>query len=199
MKYKTMEELLQMIQPATTRTGLYDIYHKLYGLFVKSQGSVHNHQAWEGGYIDHITDAMNIGRLLFTAMNDKRKLPFTIPDVLVVLFLHDLEKLFPDRIETVMKVNSDNRPAAKDLVRAQLFDELGIYHIINELHLGALKCVEGEKDNYTNERRTMTPLAAFCHMCDIASARLWFDRPCGDFETWGWRESSPKEGELWGV
>ena len=78
MKYKTMEELLQMVQPGTTRTGLYDIYHKFHGNFVKAQGSVHNHQAWEGGYVDHITDAMNTGRLLFTAMNDKRKLPFVI-------------------------------------------------------------------------------------------------------------------------
>ncbi|MCA9623710.1 MAG: hypothetical protein KC731_32030 [Myxococcales bacterium] len=31
-----------------------------------------------------------------------------------------------------------------------------------------------------NQRRMMGPLAAFCHMCDVASARLWFDHPMAE-------------------
>lgn len=195
-----MEELLQMIQPGTTRIGLYDIYHKFHANFVKAQGSEHNHQEWEGGYLDHVVETMNVARLLFTTMNDKRHLPFTISDVLVVMFLHDIEKAFPDRIVNTMNNTVHfTRAAAKDKVREELFQELGIYHIINELQLRGLKNVEGEKNEYTNKRRSMTPLSAFCHMCDIASARLWYDRPYDGIESWGWRESIPKEKELWGV
>jgi hypothetical protein len=34
-------------------------------LFETVQGSTHNHQAWPGGYIDHITDGMNYCRHLY--------------------------------------------------------------------------------------------------------------------------------------
>jgi hypothetical protein len=30
----------------------------------------------------------------------------------------------------------------------------------------------------------MSPLAAFCHMCDVASARLWHDHPWPRDDPW---------------
>jgi hypothetical protein len=211
MRYRTMEELIQIIQPLNTRTAIFDLYHKLHSRFVGAAGSQHNHQAWEGGYIDHITETMNIGRLLYQVMNEKRRLNFSVSDVLIVLFLHDLEKAFPERIEQMMSSGLVSRSEAKDTIRHQLFTEHGIYHIINESQLAGLRNVEGEKNEYSNQCRGMTPLSAFCHMCDIASARLWFDRPFedapseenpreGNQETWGWRESTAAgDRDLWGV
>lgn len=37
----------------------------------------------------------------------------------------------------------------------------------------ALRYVEGEGDDYSSERRVMNELAAFYHMCDVASARIF--------------------------
>ena len=62
-------------------------------LFEKAQGSTHNHQTWEGGYIDHVTDGMNYSRHLY-AFDEAfgRPLSFSLSDTLLIFFLHDLEK-----------------------------------------------------------------------------------------------------------
>lgn len=199
MKYKTIEELIDMIE-RPIKTVIFDIYQSHKDNFKTAPGSEHNHQAWEGGYIDHLVEVMNIARLFYGAMNDKRKLQFTLSDVLIVLFLHDLEKSSPDRI----KHYTDRlwkRAKAKDKVRYQMFHEdeyKNVWEYLNDSHKNAIDFVEGEKDNYSNGRRAMRPLAAFCHLCDVTSSRIWFDRPSGDLEPWGWR-SSIEEDTQWGV
>ncbi|MEB3340037.1 hypothetical protein, partial [Okeania sp.] len=61
-------------------------------LFQTVRGSTHNHQAWVGGYIDHIQEVMNIAYSFYHHLNGLRTLPFSLSDVLLVTFLHDLEK-----------------------------------------------------------------------------------------------------------
>ena len=58
------------------------------GLFETARGSTHNHQMWEGGYIDHVTDGMNYTRHLY-AFDEAfgRPLPFSLSDVLLIFFL----------------------------------------------------------------------------------------------------------------
>jgi hypothetical protein len=53
--------------------------------------------------------------------------------------------------------------------------------------MNALRYAEGEGSDYTPGQRTMGPLAAFVHMCDVASARIWFDHPRAADESWGSR------------
>jgi hypothetical protein len=48
----------------------------------------------------------------------------------------------------------------------------------------AVAFVEGEGGKYSNRERGMSPLAAFCHMCDVASARLWYDFPLERGDPW---------------
>ena len=56
-------------------------------------------------------------------------------------------------------------------------------HLTEEQRNG-MKYVEGELDDYTNKKRSMGPLAAFCHVCDVTSARLWFDYPMDEDDLW---------------
>ena len=63
-------------------------------LFAKAAGSSSNHQAWEGGYLDHVAETMNIARWLYGC--SPRNFPFRLSDALVVMFLHDIEKPFKD-------------------------------------------------------------------------------------------------------
>src|SRR5262249_51934398 len=60
--------------------------------FRSARGSSHNHQAWPGGYLDHIREVMNAAVVLYDALGRLRPLPFSLSDALVVLFVHDLEK-----------------------------------------------------------------------------------------------------------
>src|SRR5690606_18738444 len=70
----------------------WDLWEDNIEKFNKAPGSTNNHQAWEGGYMDHICEAMNTACALYSALNSRRPLPFTLGDALLCLYLHDIEK-----------------------------------------------------------------------------------------------------------
>jgi hypothetical protein len=199
MKYKTIEELLNQVERPTAKVKLLALYTKYKGQMSTSAGSQHNHQAWEGGYMDHVVDTMNIARLFYTTMADKRRLEFSLSDALVVLFLHDIEKAFPVRIDALVG-SGLSRQKAKSKTKYRILHEEDLWELLNEDQKNALDNCEGENESYSNTQRIMRPLAAFCHICDTTSARIWFERPLIERETWGWREGRTLEEEqLWGV
>ena len=127
-----------------------------------AKGSNHNHQAWVGGYLDHVLETMNIALWLYTT--SPRRLPFKLSDAILVMFLHDFEK--PYKGSTASLNTKEERRNFRDV----LIFAMGIE--LTEEQKNAILYVEGEHD-YSNTERRMNELAAFCHMCDIASARLW--------------------------
>jgi hypothetical protein len=161
--------------------------------FETSPGSTHNHQAWRGGYIDHVTEICNIAHLLYGPMNNCRNLPFTLSDAILVLFLHDIEKPFKQVSEFTPPAGfEDINPAKdyctsyKDVRKTWALLCLSLSTLPDHI-VSAIYYAEGEKDHYTNKERKMSELAAFVHMCDIASARIWHDRPDAQQDSWGGR------------
>jgi hypothetical protein len=45
---------------------------------------------------------------------------------------------------------------------------------LTQEHIDALKYIHGEGDDYSKDRRVMSPLCAFCHCCDVISARILY-------------------------
>lgn len=157
-------------------------------LFETVQGSTHNHQAWPGGYVDHVTEVMNVAVVLYDTLNAKRPLPFTLSDALLVLFLHDVEKPWKYEIGPdghLQHVAMQITKADHHVFRMRKLAEYGIS--LTPEQLNGLKYVEGELSDYSNRQRVMGPLAAFCHLCDVTSARIWFDHPLAEGDCWGGR------------
>jgi len=136
--------------------------------FEEAWGSSHNHQAWAGGYLGHVVEVMRLACTLHIAMGTIRPLPFTMQDALLVLFLHDLEKPWKQDL-------TDRTKDARHRFRLAMIAQYGIE--LTDEQDNALQYVEGEGDDYRSNRRVMNELAAFCHMCDVASARIWHDQP----------------------
>jgi hypothetical protein len=154
-------------------------------LFETVRGSTHNHQAWPGGYVDHVTEVMNVATVLFPALDSCRTLPFTLSDALLVLFLHDVEKPWkyePDPEGGYREIPELRDKGAQKAFREAKLAEYGI--VLTDDQRNALTYVEGEHKDYSNKRRVMNPLAAFCHLCDVTSARIWFDRPAEKDDPW---------------
>lgn len=160
-------------------------------LFLKTQGSTNNHQAWLGGYDDHIKEIMNIAKATYELFNSLRPLPFTLSDVLLVLFLHDIEKPW----------KYCNAESGQMMVRAELVDKeaqhqfraeiIAKYDIhLTEEHKCALRYAEGEGSDYSSEHRMMNELGALVHICDVASARLWPNHPLIENDPWDGAERS---------
>lgn len=183
--YLTIEDLIRRIDEPY-RAACFTILKEHRALFEKARGSTHNHQTWEGGYIDHVTDGMNFAVRLYAFMNSfGRPLPFSESDALLIFFLHDLEKPWRILVDSggnaYLRVGLDNKAAYKTF-REQKLIEYGM--ALSPAQMNALTYIEGELGDYTSTRRVMNELSAFCHMVDSWCARGWYDYPKATHDEW---------------
>ena len=155
------------------------LYEENRELIRKAQGSRANHQAWEGGYIDHITETMNLAICCYGVLSVARSLPFSLSDSLLALSLHDIEKPWKQagKVEGLEIGGVKKRSAIKDF-RNELIKKYG-FELTDE-HRNAIEYAEGEIDEYSPTQRMQGPLAAFVHACDVLSARMWPEHPTAD-------------------
>lgn len=185
LDYRSIDDLLEFIDEPN-RSACQRILAEHRQLFERARGSTHNHQTWDGGYIDHVTDGMNYARHLY-AFDEAfgRPLPFSLSDALLVFFLHDLEK--PWRILVHEGGDVVNREGLSTKEEFQAFREAKLreYGInLTPEQYNGLTYVEGEYKAYSSERRVMNELAAFCHKVDNWSARGWYDYPKAEGDEW---------------
>jgi hypothetical protein len=123
---------------------------------------------------------MNIAIVIFNSLNSCRKLDLSLQDVLLVLFLHDLEKPWK---------YSDNDSDVELYKRFKTTEEFKRYIIekysfdLNEDIWKGLKHVHGEMDDFDPHIKIQSSLSAFAHICDNISARIWFNFP-NEFDNW---------------
>lgn len=167
-KYFPLPELIALIDDPN-RTACEKILNDNIEPFETVRGSTHNHQAWEGGYVEHVTECCNYAYYLYDFdAGFGRPLPFSKSDAILIMFLHDLEK--PWRIESMPdgtarnRLGLDTKKAFKEFRERKLAD-YGI--ALSPSQLNALTYVEGEMGDYSSERRVMNELAAFCHKVDV--------------------------------
>lgn len=151
-------------------------------LFRKAPGSRKNHQAYPGGYIAHVADCIKFGRDMYGVWADKiydglhEEEYFALQDVTMVMFLHDLEKPWlyvEDALSQDEKGKLLQDKAARKEFRLAKIVEYNI--VLTEEQRVALDQVEGIRDkDYSPNNRGFTPLGAFCHMCDLASSRIFY-------------------------
>lgn len=164
--YYHLDELLAMInEPNGSKCRNIWVYNT--AIFNKAKGSATKHQAWEGGYLDHITEIMNIAVVMYKAFDACRSLPFSLSDALLTLYLHDLEKPW--------KYGGPDKHFASDEERHAFVNSLIKKHKIEltDEHRNALKYVHGEGDDWDPHIIKQGPLGAFIHHCDNTSARIW--------------------------
>lgn len=133
-----------------------------------SWGSKAKHQAWPGGYLDHLAETFRIAESMYEGLSKQHDLPFSLSSAIVVLYFHDVEKIW--KYTTGLPNHFDKHQ--------YLFETLAKEYRIkfSSEEINALKHIHGESEaDYNPETRIMGPLAAFCHCADTLSARLWFD------------------------
>jgi hypothetical protein len=185
LDYLPLEPMLELVDDPA-KTACKQLLNENRALFEAAPGSRHNHQAWVGGYLDHVVDGMNYARHLYaldTAIG--RPMPFSLSDALLIFFLHDLEK--PWRIlaradGTLGNASGFENKAAFKAFRERKLADMGL--VLTPAQHNALTYVEGEGDAYSSSARVMNELAAFCHKVDIWSARQCHDYPKANTDEW---------------
>ena len=182
--YYTIKQMLEMIDEPN-RTACQQILSDNRKLFQTVQGSTNNHQNWPGGYFDHVQEIMNIAVVLYERLNSVRPLPFSLSDLLLVVYLHDVEKPWKYELredgQLHHKATMQNKEDHQRFRMAKLA-EYGV--VFTPEQENGMKYAEGELNDYTNRRRVMGPLACVAHMCDVCSARLWFAHPAVENDSW---------------
>lgn len=190
MTYRTIEELLDLIDEPNG-----SICKKILSdnrkLFQTVQGSTNNHQNWSGGYFDHIQEIMNIAVLLYSQLDCVRPLPFSLSDLLLVVYFHDIEKPWKYELREDGQLHHKSSMQTKEDHQKFRMAKLAEYGIVfTPEHENGLKYAEGELNDYSNRHRVMGPLACVAHMCDVCSARLWFNHPMKEKDPWVWARRS---------
>jgi hypothetical protein len=185
LDYLTIDGLVDFIdQPSR------EICHRILAdhrrLFETARGSTHNHQTWDGGYIDHITDGMNYGRHLYAFdAAFGRPMAFSLSDALLIFFLHDLEKPWRILVNAEGQASYRDGLSTKEDFKTFREKKLADYGLtLTPDQLNGLTYVEGEIKDYSSTRRVMNALAAFCHKIDNWSARGWYDYPKAENDEW---------------
>lgn len=129
-------------------------------------GSKAKHQAWPGGYLDHIAETFRIATALYASLGQLRSVPFSLDGAMIVLYFHDVEKIW--KYTTGLPVGFD-----KDRFWFHtLVTDYGLDFSADEAN--ALRYIHGEPEaEYNPDTRIMGPMGAFCHAVDTLSARLW--------------------------
>lgn len=182
--YYAVETLIGMIsEPA--RSICLRVLRENEARFRSEPGSSHNHQAWRGGYLDHVAEVLNIAVVLYEALSSARPLPFTLSDALLVLFFHDIEKpwrFHQDPRGAIWQRAGMQGKSEKAEFRDMKLQNYGV--VLTAEQRNAFIYVEGEGEDYSSEQRTMNELGAFCHLCDTASARIWHAHPLAQGDPW---------------
>jgi len=147
-----------------------------------------NHQAWSGGLHDHLVHCFVLAQDLYKLFHerigpgphagqlingvyDPRPIPFSLESAIIVLYFHDIEKIF--------KYGNKPERYPQRLIEAKDAWYLGIlptkYGIVfDDQEYNALKYAHGEGDDHRKDQRVASPLAGFIHAIDYLSARvLW--------------------------
>ncbi|MBI2482852.1 hypothetical protein HYV74_01580 [Candidatus Uhrbacteria bacterium] len=182
--YFTIDAMLEMISEPN-RTACRRLLEHLRAHHAGAPGSTHNHQAWPGGYLDHIRECMNLVIQFYHLLSALRRQPYALSDALLVSFLHDIEKPWAivRHADGTYERTSDLQPKpAQHAFRIEQIRAFGI--ILTAEQEDALRYVEGEIGVYSEHQRHMSPLAACCHCADVASARIWPDHPFAVDDPW---------------
>ncbi len=183
-RYRSVDEMLALISEPN-RSACRKLLDENRERFQSTPGSSHNHQAWPGGYFDHIQEAMNIGVVVYKGLSALRPLQFSLSDLLLVVFLHDLEKPWKygkgKKGVPIMKTKKDRHD-----FRLKKINEYNI--VLTPEQENGIRYAEGEHDDYSSKYRVMNPLASLAHACDVFSARLWPEHPLAKGE-YPWLEA----------
>lgn len=182
--YNTVEQMIEMIDEPN-RSACNRILSDNRKIFQLALGSTNNHQNWPGGYFDHVQETMNLAVVLYERLNSIRPLPFSLSDLLLVLYLHDIEKPWKYELREDGQLHHKLSMQTKEDHQRFRMAKLQEYGLAITLELeNGMKYAEGELNDYSSRKRVMLPLACVAHMCDVASARLWFEHPTPEDDPW---------------
>ncbi len=175
IKYRDLHQIVSLVE-LPNKIPIIRAYVEHASEIAKTPGSRKKHQAWDGGYLDHIVYATNYALMLH---NLHRNIGFEPDhdegDIALVMLLHDFGKIVRYRKVSDGWDYVDNPNDAEYSFFEKAITEFGFK--LTSQQLNALEFVHGEGAKYTPKGRLMLPLATICHEADVWNARYCPNNP----------------------
>ncbi len=175
LESSNLYEIVSLVE-APNKDPVIDAYIQNAERIAVTPGSKTKHQAWKGGYLDHVVYATNYALALHKLDKEIGFNPdHTKGDIALVMLLHDFGK-----IVRYKKVNDGWEYVENpDVTEREFFESVIQEHNfkLTKEQKNALEFIHGEGTKHTPEGRVMRPLAVVCHNADIWSARAHPDNP----------------------
>lgn len=178
MAIKTIRSILDEVQDQELHDKLLNLYAKHELALQAMPASTKYHQNWKGGLYDHVLQVMIIALDFYEKRKRDFKMKITRDDVILVTFLHDLDKLtkyvpnkkasIPGEHPFTWNYNSESVNAIAKVISYLIPYEI----VLNDKHLNALTFSHG---GWSKDRGVMNPLATVLHCADLWSTNILTD------------------------
>ena len=170
-----MHQIVQLVE-MPNRDPIIDAYVQNAKKIARTPGARKKHQAWEGGYLDHVVYSTNYGIKLHNLnLEFGFKPDHNEGDIALVMLLHDFGKIVRyKRVEDCWDYVKNPDKAEHDFLDKSIKD-YGFQ--LNDIQKNALEFVHGEGSKYTPNGRLMLSLATICHQADVWNARYSPNNP----------------------
>jgi hypothetical protein len=174
IRFFDLHDIVGLVEPPN-RNPIIDAYVSNAEIIAQAQGSKSKHQAWYGGYLDHVVTATNYALKVHEMEKGFSKHGYNKSDIALVMLLHDVGKIVKYRR---LGDGWDYVENPGDVEHAFLDETIKRHGFqLTDIHKNALEFVHGEGSRYNPEKRLMGPLAVACHQADIWNARSTPENP----------------------
>ena len=176
---------LKSVQNEEYRGSLLELYNDLEGTMKHMPAAIRHHHAEIGGFYRHTKEVIEIALKFYSTLKQdfERKLILE-DDVILVAFIHDLEKLDKYKFNNNYEPNRKWEKGYKETQFTFNYDKIDMddtaqvvrycyrYGIeLKDIHLNALSYSHGGWS--LNPKGKLTPLAALLHGADLMSANMF--------------------------
>lgn len=183
-KYNAMSKLLENIQNVELLGKLNQMHQSQRQLMFECPSSYRGHHKWEGGYLYHVYEVMAISLRLYQSIKSLDGHAFGSDDLLLVSYVHDLEKLWKyQRATESWKLKKgqvyEYIPGAVNFDESakvvQVCAQYGV--LLNDMHLEAISHHHGgysaSISSIHGYYRKMTTLSTILHAADQLSRFIY--------------------------
>jgi len=176
--YRDLHEIVDLVgQP--NRESVINAYVQNAERIAATPGARKKHQAWPGGYLDHVVYATNYALALHNLHQSIGFKPdHHEEDIALVMLIHDFGKVARYQREGEGYGYVENPDEAEHTFFDKAMHDFKFQLTDNQLN--ALEFIHGEGAKYTPKGRLMLPLATVCHEADTWQARYCPDNPLPD-------------------
>lgn len=175
---KSILYFLRSIQNEELKEKYLNLYNTIEKDFTTAPAAVKYHHNWQGGLNTHTEQVINIAVNLFNKWKDE--LTINLDDVIIVSFIHDLDKMYKYELRPLSE-KKDNKPfyAYKHKSGATYPPEMDVLRILAKHGISltreqteALAWHHGGWSDASKTYKSNSQLAAIVHVADLFSARV---------------------------